>query len=282
MRYAKRSHIFHPSDKQQPGLNKRATTPKWSHGSLGKQLQQLSTLYEEAMEMYDQSSIAKTVEDMLKTKNRPHITKVVSLGLGSLLDAKDQQRRIKQLVLLLQIASHLDLPSGDKRRLRLYAQDPTFTATDETFLESLGICILKTPSISELGEAGRVLDQDTLIYSPFLTLETYKMLLGSSSQYGRVPILMSDDFDALKSKWDKGTVERKVVQGLIQGTRVANYRRRAMNGEGFWTEADRPFPMALYWRQSPARDIPGARSAVPPTRPGVFHKTEQQPVPVYT
>ncbi|KAM0560008.1 hypothetical protein ACHAPJ_003965 [Fusarium lateritium] len=231
------------------------------------------------MDTYNQSTLAKTIEDMLRTKNRPRITKIVSLGLGSLFDAKDQQRRIKQLVVLMALASHLALPLGDKDNLTLYAQDPTFTAADESFLESLGIFVLKTTSISSLGEAGRIMDEETLVYSPFLTLETYKLLFSSSST--SVPILVSDDFNALRLKWDKRTSERKDVEGLIQGTRAGNYRRRAVNGEGFWTEADRPFPMALYWRQSITQDLPVSRNVESTIRASVFPKLEQQRIPIH-
>jgi hypothetical protein len=221
---------------------------------------------------------------MLRTKNRPRITKIVSLGLGSLLDAKDQQRRIKQLVMLMAIASHLTLPLSNKNALQIYAQDPTFTAADENFLASLGIVVLRTPSIADLGEAGRMMDEETLVYSPFLTLETYKLLL-SSSQSSEVPVnvpmLISDDFNALRSKWDKRTSERKDVEGLIQGTRAGNYRRRAVNGEGFWTDLDRPFPLALYLRQSMPQDLPTSRNADPVLMPSGLSQFAQQSIPIY-
>lgn len=236
------------------------------------------------MDIYTQSALAKTIEDMLRTKNRPRITRIVSLGLGSLLDAKDQQRRIKQLVMLMAIASHLALPLSDKSALQIYAQDPTFTAADETFLQSLGIAVLRTPSIADLGEAGRMMDEETLVYSPFLTLETYKLLLSSSQSSEipvNVPMLFSDDFNALRLKWDKRTSERKNVEGLIQGTRAGNYRRRAVNGEGFWTEIDRPFPLALYLRQSMPHDLPMLRNAESTLRSGVFTPFEQQAIPIY-
>ncbi|KAF4493383.1 hypothetical protein FAGAP_10502 [Fusarium agapanthi] len=265
MRHSKKMQVADGDDHYTP--SKKAQTSRKGNGS-GKQLQQLYRLYEDAKDIYNQSALAKTIEDMLRTKNRPRITKIVSLGLGSLLDAKDQQRRIKQLVVLMAIASHLTLSRSDKNKLRIYAQDPTFTAADETFLQSLDISVLKTPSIANLGEAGRMIDEETLIYSPFLTLETYKLLLSSSSQSSdgtgtvSAPILVSDDFNALRLKWDKRTSERKDVEGLIQGAR--EYRRRAVSGEGFWTQADRPFPMALYWRNSESqlRDVGAARNTI--------------------
>ena len=257
---------------------KKSQNSRKNNASSGKQLQLLYRLYEDAMDTYNQSAFAKTIEDMLRTKNRPRITRIVSLGLGSLLDAKDQQRRIKQLVMLVTIASHLALPLSDKSALQIYAQDPTFTAADDTFLQSLGIVVLKTPSIADLGEAGRMMDEETLVYSPFLTLETYKLLLSSSQSFAvpvNVPILFSDDFNALRLKWDKRTSERKDVEGLIQGTRAGNYRRRAVSGEGFWTQEDRPFPLALYLRQSIPQDVPTV------VKTGAFSQFEQQSIPIY-
>ncbi|QPC59741.1 hypothetical protein HYE67_001972 [Fusarium culmorum] len=279
MRHSKKMQITETElglEKHQQAPSKKSQSSRRNNGSSGKQLQQLYRLYQDAMDLYNQSALSGTIEDMLRTKNRPRITRIVSLGLGSLLDAKDQQRRIKQLVMLMAIASHLTIP---KSALQIYAQDPTFTAVDETFLATLGIVVLKTPSIADLGEAGQMMDEETLVYSPFLTLETYKLLL-SSSQTSEIPVnvpmLMSDDFNALRLKWDKRTSERKDVEGLIQGTRAGNYRRRAVNDEGFWTDLDRPFPLALYLRQStPSRNADTSR------RTSAFSPFEQSSIPIY-
>ncbi|RGP80088.1 hypothetical protein FLONG3_1859 [Fusarium longipes] len=283
MRHSKQTHIAESGDKQYTS-SKKSQSSKRNNGSSGKQLQQLTRLYEDTLDLYSQSALAKTIQDMLRTKNSPRITKIVSLGLGSLLDAKDQQRRIKQLVMLMAVASHLKPLLSDKNALQIYAQDPTFTVTDETFLTSLGIVVLKTPSIADLGEAGRMMDEQTLVYSPFLTLETYKLLLSSSqtSQNSvNVPMLVSDDFNALRLKWDKRTSERKDVEALIQGTRAGNYRRRAVNGEGFWSDLDRPFPLALYLRQSMPRDLSTSRNAIPTSSTSGFSQFEQRSIPVY-
>ncbi|WAO95411.1 SRR1 domain-containing protein [Fusarium falciforme] len=228
------------------------------HAGSSRQLDQLFRLYDDAMDLFNQSALAASFEDMLNVKNRPRITRLVSLGLGSLLDSKDQQRRIKQLVIFMAIASHLTLPMADKGPLTLYAQDPTFTAIDEAFLNGLGITVLRTPSSSDLGDAGQMINEETLVYSPFLTIATYKLLFSqslhtstqSSSGSPKIPILVSDDFNALKLKWDKRTSEHRDVETLIKGAKSGNYRRRAVNGEGFWTESDRPFPLAIYWRQT--------------------------------
>ncbi|KAF4345135.1 hypothetical protein FBEOM_1011 [Fusarium beomiforme] len=281
MRHSKKMQVADGDDHYTP--SKKSQTSRKGNRSSGKQLQQLYRLYEDARDIYNQSALAKSIEDMLRTKNRPRITKIVSLGLGSLLDAKDQQRRIKQLVVLMAIASHLTLLTSDKKTLKIYAQDPTFTAADETFLQSLGIAVLKTPSIANLGEAGRMLDEETLVYSPFLTLETYKLLLSSSQSTdgtAKAPILVSDDFNALRLKWDKRTTERKDVEGLIQGAR--EYRRRAVSGEGFWTQADRPFPMALYWRQPHGdRDVGAVRNIESTIRSESFSRFEHRAIPIH-
>ncbi|KAF5000546.1 hypothetical protein FGRMN_1713 [Fusarium graminum] len=281
MRHSKKIQMAKSDDKPQYAASKKSPASRKSNASSGKQLQQLFRLYEDALDNYRQSALAKTIEDMLQTKSRPHITKIVSLGLGSLLDAKDQQRRIKQLVVLMAIASHLNSTTHNIDMLRTYAQDPTLTAADEAFLKSLGITVLKTPSIATLGEAGQIMDEETLVYSPFLTLQTYKLLLSSSQASINVPILFSDDFNSLRLKWDKRTTERKDVEGLIQGARTGNYRRRAVNGEGFWTEADRPFPMALYWRQPTQTDLAVTRNVEPTVPSGTFSKFERQAIPIH-
>ncbi|KAM0425803.1 hypothetical protein ACHAPT_009054 [Fusarium lateritium] len=246
---------------------KSAKSASRKHAGSSRQSNQLSQLYDEAMDLYNQSALAASIEDMLNVKNRPRITRLVSLGLGSLLDSKDQQRRIKQLVIFMAIASHFTLPMSEKSSVMLYAQDPTFTAIDEAFLHRLGITVLKTPSSSDLGDAGQMINEETLVYSPFLTIATYKLLFSqslhtstqSSSGSAKIPILVSDDFNALRLKWDKRTDERRDVEGLIRGAKSGNYHRRAVNGEGFWAESDRPFPLALYWRQSLTQQERGVR-----------------------
>ncbi|KAH6889646.1 hypothetical protein B0T10DRAFT_528914 [Thelonectria olida] len=215
-----------------------------------KQLQQLFTLYSEASEIFHQSALSKSFHAMLRTKNRPRITRVVSLGLGSLGASKDQARRMKQLVILMAIASHLRSSPTDRDEISLYAQDPTFTKTDEDFLQSLGIQILKTSSPSDLGEAGRMIHEETLLYSPFLTIDAYRQLFASvttGSGSGAVaPMLIGDDFNALKMKWEKRTEEHRDVDAMIKAMKARNYQRRVVDGEGFWEESDSPFPMALY------------------------------------
>jgi hypothetical protein len=172
------------------------------------------------------------------------------LGLGSLGASKDQARRIKQLVILMAIAAHLRSSTTDSHDVSLYAQDPTFTKTDEDFLQSLGIQILKTSSTSDLGEAGRMIHEESLLYSPFLTIDAYRQLFASvttGSGLGLVaPMLIGDDFNALKMKWEKKTEEHRDVDALIKAMRARNYQRRVVDGEGFWENTDSPFPMALY------------------------------------
>lgn len=206
---------------------------------------------------------------MLQAKGRPHVKKAISLGLGSLGASKDQSRRMKQLVIFMAIVSNLQRATEGHPSLPLYAQDPTFDKTDEEFLRMLGIQVLNTPSPSDLGQAGDMIDGETLIYSPFLTISAYGSLLlpGISSSPGTetiAPILIGDDFNALKLKWEKKTQEHKDVEVLTKSIRENNYQRRAIRGEGFWLESDSPFPMALYWR----RPNEGSKSStITPNKP---------------
>lgn len=240
------------------------------------------------MDIFNQSALAASFEDMLNVKNRPRITRLVSLGLGSLLDSKDQQRRIKQLVIFMAIASHLALPMSDGPSVTLYAQDPTFTAIDEAFLNSLGITVLRTPSSSDLGDAGQMINEETLVYSPFLTIATYKLLFSQSlhtsapslSTSPKIPILVSDDFNALRLKWDKRTSEHRDVETLIKGAKSGNYRRRVVNGEGFWVESDRPFPLAIYWRQAAAQQRQGLEQESCASAVSFPHESQPRSIPV--
>ncbi|KAH7128049.1 hypothetical protein B0J13DRAFT_483559 [Dactylonectria estremocensis] len=215
-------------------------------------------VYEEAKHLFHQSALSETFEAMLRAKNRPRVNKAVSLGLGSLAPSKYQSRRLKQLVIFIAIASYLGLTSdGPTTGVPVYAQDPTFTRTDEEFLATLGIQVLKTPSIYDLGEAGRMIDGNSVVYSPILTIAAYTRLLPSPSEQSMessgldaLPLLIGDDFNALKMKWEKRTTEYKIVEEVMKTMKARAFQRRAVGGEGFWEEVDNTFPMAVYWGQT--------------------------------
>jgi hypothetical protein len=167
------------------------------------------------------------------------------MGLGSL-TSRDQSRRIKQLTIFLAIAEQMEFLA--KSPIKLYAQDPAFTKVDEAFLESLGIKILRTPSPSILGEAEKLIDEETMVFSPFLTIQAYQNVLKSS----RMGMLVGDDFNALRLKWPKFTTEHDDVESLIK-RELIKYQRRSIyevskEGKDFWGKEDKMFPMALYWR----------------------------------
>lgn len=219
---------------------------KPSKGS-SKQLQQIQRRFDEIFSSYEQSSLSSSVDVILRGKlaGRPDVTKVVSLGLGSFLErSKDQNRRLKQLAMFLSLAGHIKRASKGQTTPQLYAQDPAFTRMDEMVLQRYGVQVLKTSSIADLGGARQVIDENTLVYTPFLSLDAYKLLLGLRS----VNMLIMDDFNALKLKWDKNTTEHRDVEGMMK-SHVSQFRRRVVNGDGFWEDDDKPFPMALYWRQ---------------------------------
>ena len=201
--------------------------------------------------MYTHSQVSHSISRQLHTisKSRSPITRIVSLGLGSLFVAKGQSRRLKQLTILLAIRDHLQ--EAQKEPIDVYAQDPTFMRLDESLLASLGIQILRTPSGSDLGEAASFITPTTVVYSPFLTLEAYEQLILRPSM--SVQYLIGDDFDALLQKWPKRSAERKQVEEVMkQG--LARYRRKVVAGDKFWTQEDEPFPMAVYARL----DVKGA------------------------
>jgi hypothetical protein len=220
--------------------------------SSSREMHQLTSSIDYLQALYDQSQLSQTIsrhlQASLKSSKTP-ITKILSLGLGSLLVSKGQSRRLKQLTILLAIQADLKRSSG--RTIEIYAQDPTFTRTDELFLTSLGVCILHTTSGSSLGEAASIISPSTMIYSPFLTLEVYEALLVRSQL--PIPVIFGDDFNALLGKWPKYSEERKQVEDVMK-MGLAKYRRRAVGGEGFWEVEDGTFPMAVYEKMNVGRD----------------------------
>jgi hypothetical protein len=120
---------------------------------------------------------------------------------------------------------------------------------DEAFLGSLGIEILRTPSPSSLGEALEYINEKTMVYSPFLTVQAYQSVLESCD----MGMLVGDDFDALRLKFPKFTTDHDDVERLVRHELI-KYQRRAMSLASskdenfFWAKEDKMFPMALYWR----------------------------------
>jgi predicted component of type VI protein secretion system len=229
----------HAVEAGQPARSTR--TPKVK-ASLTREVRQLHILYNETKNRYLESSLRLSINRLLESRNRPVVTKVISLGLGSL-SSVDQARRIKQLTIFLAITEQL---RRYETKIEIYAQDPSFSKTDEAFLESLGVHILTTPSATELGEAAQHIDKSTLVYSPFLTLEACQLLFATET----INFLIGDDFDALRIKWPKNSAGRKEAESLLRRF-VQGFRKRVIAGDnGFWDVEDKPFPMAIYSRAS--------------------------------
>ena len=225
-------------------VNSPKATRKSKSRSPSRELLQLQTRFEEIKAKYATSSFAQTIDKLVKNASKSSgssITRVLSLGLGSLTPIKTQTRRLKQLAIFLAIAEALE--DAIHKPIELFAQDPTFTRADEAFLAAFGVAVVRTPSGAELGEAQGLIDASTLVYSPFLTLEAYEQLMlhaGGSMKY-----IVGDDFNALLSKWPKHSPEQRQVEGIMKSG-IARYRRRVVGGEGFWGEDDKAFPMAMY------------------------------------
>ncbi|KAH7093767.1 hypothetical protein FB567DRAFT_545087 [Paraphoma chrysanthemicola] len=213
--------------------------------SLPRELRQLANALELQRVAYEQSQFSKEVQRNFQAVSKHSdfpITRILSLGLGSLLGSRDQTRRIKQLAILLAIHEHCSRLSGTA--IELYAQDPAFTRGDEAFLINLGFKILRTPSGTQLGQAGDILSSSTLIYSPFLTIEVYEQLTRLNASLS-IPIIVGDDFMALAKKWPKHSAEHKQVNDVMK-LGLSKLRRRALAGDGFWMQEDETFPMAMY------------------------------------
>ncbi|KAH8809437.1 hypothetical protein F5884DRAFT_858938 [Xylogone sp. PMI_703] len=218
----------------------RATRSPKTRTSSSRELQQLHLLYKEARNRYLESNLYLSIARLLASKNRPAVTKIISLGLGSL-RSPDQSRRIKQLTIFLAIAEQLRQYEPE---IEIYAQDPSFSKIDEAFLQSLGVHILSTPSATELGEAANYTDESTLVYCPFLTLDAYQLFFST----GAVNFFIGDDFDALRIKWPKHSAGRNEAESLLRRF-VQQFRKRIITSDDrFWDPGDKSFPMALYWR----------------------------------
>ncbi|KAH4798436.1 hypothetical protein HBH61_244500 [Parastagonospora nodorum] len=204
----------------------------------------LSRTLADFQDLYVASELCRTIVRQLRAISRSRaapITTIVSLGLGSLSVVKCESRRMKQLVILLSVRDILHRICGSP--IEVYAQDPSFTRLDESFLLSLDIKILHTSSADSLGEAASTLSPATLVYSPFLTLEVYEQLLNTSKM--QVPLIFGDDFTALLKKWPKRSPEQKQVEALMK-TGLASYKRSVVGNKGFWDDEDGSFPMAIY------------------------------------
>jgi hypothetical protein len=210
-----------------------------------RELKSLYALYSTTRTQYNESALSHSIANLLESKNRPAVTKVVSLGLGSL-KSVNQIRRIKQLVIFRAIADQLREYNPS---IEIYAQDPEFSKLDESFLSSLGIHILSTPMAAHLGEAAQYIDESTLVYSPFLTLEAYELLFSSR----KVNLFIGDDFDALRTRFPKRSQGSNEAEAISRRF-IQAFRKRTIGGadglDGFWDDNDKPFPMAMYRKAS--------------------------------
>ena len=185
----------------------------------------LSRVLEDLQDLYIASELCQTVARQLRVISQSRtapITSIVSLGLGSLSVNKCKGRRMKQLVILLALRDILHSICGSP--IEIYAQDPSFTRSDEAFLLSLSIRILHTSSVDSLGEAASILSSNTLVYPPFLTLEVYEQLFNKPQ--ARAPLIFCDDFTGLLKKWPRHSPERKQVEALMKAGLIG-YKRWA-------------------------------------------------------
>ena len=225
-------------------VNTTKVVRKAKSRSPSRELLQLQSRFDEIRAKYETSSFAQTIEKLVKNASKTSgasITRVLSLGLGSLTPIKTQTRRLKQLAIFLAVADALE--DEVHRPIELFAQDPTFTRADEAFLATFGVAVVRTPSGAELGEAQGLINASTLVYSPFLTLEAYEQLMLHGEH--DMKYIIGDDFNALLSKWPKHSHEQRQVEGIIRSG-IVQYRRRVVSGDGFWEDDDKAFPMAMY------------------------------------
>ena len=100
--------------------------------SLPRELQQLTRQLIDQQDLLHLSQLSIILRGYLQKINKTNIpiTRIVSLGLGSLLVTKSRPRRLKQLAILLSIRDCLQ--SGQQDPIEVYAQDPDFTLPTNT------------------------------------------------------------------------------------------------------------------------------------------------------
>ncbi|KAH0007053.1 hypothetical protein KCU78_g11978, partial [Aureobasidium melanogenum] len=107
------------------------------------------------------------------------LNKAVCVALGSpSLSWANRLRSVWQLVMFMDLVDMVRPSLKHANELKLYAQEPRFTALDKDFLQSLGVAILEPPQAQELA------DESTLIFIPCLEwlLELPFMLVAVKSQ----------------------------------------------------------------------------------------------------
>ncbi|KAK3078461.1 hypothetical protein LTS18_007452 [Coniosporium uncinatum] len=135
----------------------------------GLTVQKLQQEYERYRELLRASECARTVEAVLKRWQREGegswgIDTAVCVGLGQLsVEAAVRRRAMWQLVLFLHVVESLQgLGGGGGERVKMFAQEPNFTALDEEFLKGLGVEVVTHPRGAEM------VTERTFLYAPFL------------------------------------------------------------------------------------------------------------------
>ncbi|KAF2423481.1 hypothetical protein EJ08DRAFT_447649 [Tothia fuscella] len=136
---------------------------EWSEEQTAKLIAEVA----DYLETWKSSDCFRTFSKMIQSWSQDvTIDNIICLGLGSLCTSINQHKRrsIWQLVVFLSLSELLSTspkPRGN-RTIKLYAQEPRFTAADRTIFQSYGITVLENL------DARNYITPNIIIYAPFL------------------------------------------------------------------------------------------------------------------
>lgn len=111
---------------------------------------------------WEQSKTHKSFKQLLENLDiTVKIDKIVCFGLGFLsnLNQRGERQSHIQHASVLTMASTLAKRHPDQNSIRIYAQDPSYTDLDKTFLSSIGVTVLRDP------KGFLEIDERTLVFS---------------------------------------------------------------------------------------------------------------------
>ena len=219
-----------PRKRSRRCLEQTSIDPRCSPGDIGKQLRIHSSLW---LDSQCCKEFGSTLATLLQSAENVSVDKCVCLGLGSFTDGRESSKH--QLATLLWM---LDRLKGTYNLRQIIFQDPVFTSSDVTYLESLGYIVLRTPHAFDAITSSTFLFAPHLesnIYATALSREVPAMCVGSN-----VDALLNrlDDHrsEAEEREWENATF--KSFQEVTSSWALSVYEH-----DPWW------YHTCLYWRK---------------------------------